>query len=125
MTRMLAPAFREHTPHRTSLLVPDDLRCPSYGWDSNSSKKLPGWAVYKDILGVHPVAALVNFKVGTDYTCQTADYDEAAGIGSRRTLAHIAVEVLPPPLVPNSIYRYWQMAADKQMKSLSWWNSHA
>ena len=64
--------------------VPDmpDLRCPQSEWDSNTSKSLPGLA-YEDILGVHPAAALLNFKVGTDYTCQTADYDEAAGSGSK------------------------------------------
>ena len=61
--------------------LPDDrLRCPKREWDSNTSKILPG-LVYEDILGVHPAAALENFKVGTDFTCQTADYDEAAGSG--------------------------------------------
>ena len=40
----------------------------------------PGW-VYDDVVGVHPVSASGDFKDGTSYTCQTSDYDEAAGTG--------------------------------------------
>ena len=109
-------------PGPPNYLVPDDLRCPSSEWDSNSSKKLPGWGMYMDVVGVHPVAALRNFKVGTDFTCQTADYDEAAGSGYKTDTCTYSANIGGPGLgcpVQYAVLERWAADGSRQVDEVT------
>ena len=80
--------FQRHTAPYVLICLPD-LRCLQPEWDSIFQTT---WLVSRGYLS-SPSSSL-NFKVGTDFTCQTADYD-GWEVDTSRTLAHIAVEGSP------------------------------
>ena len=78
-----------------------------------------------DVVGVHPVAALVNFKVGTDFTCQTADYDEAAGIGYKTDTCTYSGGNVPASSARCPSVSYRQLAGGTRQVDEITVNSHA